>query len=309
MITTITLNPAIDRTVELEQITLGHVNRAKQTREDLGGKSINVARLLKGYGIHTKALFFAGRDNWDAVNHYIKKDGMDAHVVLVDGKTRINTKLVEPSISRTTDINEAGFVTNEKDYESLLKLILTESPHSEYVVMSGSLPPMLPTTIYKEIGQKLKGMTKVVLDADSEALLEGLKGSPFLIKPNIHELESALKCEFKDLGSIIDGARQLLFNYDIEYALVSMGADGSILIAKDKAIKADIIPVQVKSTVGAGDAMLAGFIYSLHEGCTLEQALANGVASSALTISHDGLLTYSLEELASYAKQVQLHYV
>jgi 1-phosphofructokinase len=313
MITTVTLNPAIDKIIEIRGLTVGQVHRAQRQVVTLGGKSINVARIISSLSEATKAICFAGRDNFEGIKNHAEADGIPIDAILVSGSTRTNVKIVEPDQNyRTTDINEIGFKVTDGEREAMTTKILEAGKNSEYVVLSGSLPEGIPNGYYREIGEKLKGITKVIIDADDRILLESLKGSPFLIKPNIHELEAALDMKLEGKESIVHACKKVIDDYGVNYVLVSMGEEGSILVSERYALSAGILPLKVVSTVGAGDAMLAGFIYGLktHQDCDeldcLIKALSYGVASSSIAISTQSHMPIEALTLTVRAKEVAI---
>lgn len=304
MITTVTFNPAIDRTVCVEKLTAGSVNRIVSSREDMGGKGINVARILLALGDQAVATGFIGARNYSHTLELLDRDEIVHDLVQIDAKTRQNIKLIESSTQITTDINEAGFQVNAADLAELTRLILHYAESSEYVVFSGSVPPGAPDTIYRDIAARLPSGCKAVLDADGRLLLAGLSASPNLIKPNIHELENALGRSLPSVKSIVAAARQLIRQYQIHTVLVSMGGDGSILTTPDVALHAAALPVTVRNTVGAGDTMLAGFIHSRVSGRSDRDALACATACGALAVSKAGTEAISAWQIDGLASQV-----
>lgn len=313
MITTVTLNPAIDKIVEINQLTLGKVHRVSRQVVSLGGKSINVARILSGLDCQTSAVCFAGKDNFDEVSARAKKDQIPLDPILVDGQTRTNVKVIEPDQDyRTTDINEIGFKINEELLHEMTELIIKQGRDSDYIVLSGSLPEGVPKDYYKTIAVELKGVTQVIIDADGEILNAGIEGSPFMIKPNIHELESALGITLDTNEKIVSSCQKLIQDHGLKYILVSMGEKGSLLVGSTISLKADILPLEVVSTVGAGDSMLAGVIYGLTKHIELEEseclkkALSYGVASSAIAISTQDHVAIKDTDLLKLALDVNI---
>lgn len=313
MITTVTLNPAIDKIVEISHLTLGEVHRVGNQVITLGGKSINVARLLSGFNTDTKAVCFAGKDNFDIVKRHAKEDNIPLVPIIVDSLTRTNVKIIEPDVDyRTTDINEIGFTISQEKLIQMTALIKDCAKDSDYIVLSGSLPTGVPTDYYKQIAQLLKKETNVIIDADGEVLRLGIEGSPFLIKPNIHELESAYNKTLDTDDKIVTLCKSIINEHDISYILVSMGSKGSILVGNDIVLKADVIPVNVVSTVGAGDSMLAGMIFGL-TGLTelnikerLRTSLSYGVASSSIAISTKEHVSIQEKDLIATANTVTI---
>lgn len=305
MITTVTLNPAIDRTVIVNEFAYGSVNRVVSSREDIGGKGINVARILLALESDAKAVGFIGKNNFLQADALLKSDAIPTEFVFVDAPTRINTKLIESSTHITTDINEAGFSVGQEELDAVRKLIIKSAGESSYIVFSGSVPVGLPASVYRELIELVPSHCKTVLDTSGSLLLEGIKAKPFLIKPNIDELESALGKKLKSKREIVDACSAMIRQYEIPYILVSMGAGGSILVMKDQAIFAAPLQVSVKSTVGAGDSMLAGFIHGLAKGFGAEKALAFATACGALAVSMEGTQSFKKDEAESLAGLVK----
>lgn len=306
MITTVTLNPAIDRTIVVDQFEFGSVNRVQSVREDMGGKGINVARILLALGSEAQAIGFMGQSNLGHVQNLLQRDAIPTDFVLINAATRLNTKLIEARSHTTTDINEAGFTVSAHDLEAMKTRINQAADQSEFIVFSGSVPKGLPTQIYGDLIGMINGPCKTVLDADGVLLLEGLKSHPYLIKPNIHELESALGRTLETPESIVAAARDLIRLYQITYVLVSMGGDGSILVTPDRAFFAAPIKVEVRGTVGAGDSMLAGFVHCLASGFDSESALAWATACGALAVSKVGTESFTRAEVETLAGKVQI---
>ncbi|MDD3413105.1 MAG: 1-phosphofructokinase [Lachnospiraceae bacterium] len=303
MITTVTLNPAIDKTIILDRLKHGEVNRLQKVREDIGGKGINVSKILASLGEENQAIGFWGRKNQAAVEQLLKNQNFKTLSIYVEEATRTNTKVVELETQITTDLNEPGFFVNETQIQEMIALLEKCAANSEYVVISGSTPVGVKKDIYGDMISAIKGKTKVVLDAEGELLLEGLKAGVDIIKPNIHELEGAIghKLEFDE--EVVKAARSWIQEYQLTYILVSMGGNGSLLIGNDIVLKALPIKVEVKGTVGAGDSMLAGFIYGLmHE--NLEKALAIGAACGTLAVSREGTVAFQEEEVLEMLKRV-----
>ncbi len=306
MITTVTLNPAIDRTVIVDTFTYGSVNRVGSTREDMGGKGINVVRILRALGSDALATGFVGSRNISHVKALLARDEIPHDLVPVDAPTRINTKLLELSTRTTTDINEAGFTVSTTEMAQLSDRIRHYAALSDFVVFSGSVPRGVSTTIYRDLIDLVSAQSHAVLDADGELLLNGLAARPFLIKPNIHELENALGRQLTTQAEIVKAARELIAQFQIVHVLISMGGDGAILVNRDQALYAAPLKVDVKSTVGAGDSMLAGFVHSLAENRTVREALACATACGALAVSKEGTEAFSRTEVVDMAARVDI---
>jgi len=304
MITTVTLNPAVDRTIVVNQFEYGSVNRVLSSREDIGGKGINVSRILLALGSVSKAVGFIGKTNYPQAQTLLHTDAIPTEFVFIDAPTRTNTKLIESSTHTTTDINEAGFTVSEQELEDVIQIISSCSEESTFIVFSGSLPKGLDSSTYRRMIEKLPSHCKAALDADGVLLMEGLKAEPFLIKPNIRELESALGKTLGSNSEVVDAANDLIRQYKVTFVLVSMGGNGSILVTKDQALYASPLSVNVKGTVGAGDSMLAGFIHGLAQDFDIPTTLAWATACGALAVSLEGTQAFEKRDVEKLASQV-----
>jgi len=304
MITTVTLNPAIDRTIVVNQFAYGSLNRVVSSREDIGGKGINVARILLALGSPSKAVGFIGRTNYPQAQTLLHNDAIPTEFVFVNALTRTNIKLLESSTHTTTDINEAGFTVSEQDLEAVRLLIRSSAAQSSFMVFSGSVPKGLDPSVYRRMIEQLPSNCKAALDADGILLMEGLKAGPFLIKPNIHELESSLGRTLGSNRQVVEAANDLIRQYNITYVLVSMGGNGSILVTNNQALYASPLSVNVKGTVGAGDSMLAGFIHGLAQGYGIPAALAWATACGALAVSQEGTQAFAKSDVEKMAAMV-----
>lgn len=311
MITTVTLNPAIDKIVEVCEMRLGRVHRISKMVKTLGGKSINVSRILSGLDIENTAVCFVGQDNLEQVMRYGRADAIAMDMIRVEGSTRTNVKIVEPDNGyQTTDINEPGCVISDEKLQAMTHKIVEEYAESEFIVLSGSLPQGVEVSYYADLVKRLKTKTHMVVDADQEILMQSIQEGPYLIKPNIHELEAAVGKKLDSMEAIKKECHDLIEKYGITYILVSMGEEGSLLVSQDYCMKAEVLKVNVVSTVGAGDSMLAGFIYGLkrfadeEEGNKLKKAMQCATASSSIAIETQDHLQFSEEELIERSKKI-----
>ncbi|MDN5351298.1 MAG: 1-phosphofructokinase [Clostridiales bacterium] len=306
MITTVTLNPAIDKTMTFDHFEPGEINRASAVREDMGGKGINVAKLLSHLDIPITAIGFIGSQNANYVHTLLKDSVFKKDFVAINALTRTNIKLVDLSKSETTDINDPGFMVSENDIQILFDKLALYAEQSDYLILSGSAPTGTPKTLYRDMIRQFNEYTRIVVDAEGELLVQALEASPFLIKPNLHELENALGKPLKTDAEIIEECKRLIERYRLTYILVSMGGDGSLLVSADEAWKALPIRVPVKSTVGAGDSMVAGFIYGLVSFDDPSKALAYGAACGALAVGKSGTEAFEKSESDAFLDRIQI---
>lgn len=304
MIYTITLNPAIDKTIILDSLKKGQVNRSIYSRDDAGGKGINVAKVIKNLGYDVCAMGLIGEENKEDIYKKLEKGKIKYEFIEVDGETRTNIKIVEKEAGIFTDINQAGFEAENKDVERLTSLIESKIKDGDVVVLSGSIPKGIDGDIYKFMIRKFKEKgAKVIFDADGEVLRYGLEECPYLIKPNINELKSIINCN-DDIESIKKATKELV-DRGIK-TVVSMGEKGALYIDDQNGLLAKPIKVDVKSTVGAGDSMVAAFAIGIHENMAIEETFRLAVASSTAKITKEGSLPPSREEILKYIELVEI---
>lgn len=308
MVTTVTVNPAIDRTLIVNDFRLGAVNRVSRTIIDAGGKGINVAKNLKNLGCDVKCLGFMG-PNGKYVENVLKESGIDCRFVQIKSDIRTNIKIVDEINHTYTDINEAGPDVSQDEIEKLISSINEHADLSDVIVLSGSLLPNMEEDFYRQIIEKVneKG-AKVILDADGDALKLGIEGKPYMIKPNIHELRRVSKKNLESVDEIIEEGVRIIES-GISIVAVSMGGSGSIVVTKERAYKVRPIKVQVKGTVGAGDAYVAGFAYGLSENLPVEDTMKIASSASTSVIMREGTKACSLKDVEELKKKVEIEVI
>lgn len=308
MITTITLNPAIDKTITVENFKLNSVNRVKHVYEDFGGKGINVSKVLNCLNAKNIAIGFIGERNYGVVQNLIKKEKLVTDFILIDAYTRINTKIVDPVNISTTDINEVGFTVQLMQLEQLKVMIRSYSKESDFVVFSGSVCQGISNNDFKEM-MELAKPSKIVLDADRDIFKIGITCSPYLIKPNIHELEDYLNSKLPTTKDIVNASLKLIEDFNIQYVLVSLGEKGSVLVSKELSLLASALNVNVVSTVGAGDSMLAGFIFALTQNISLEESLKYANCCGGLAVSEASLGAFNSKNIEEEINKIFIEYI
>jgi 1-phosphofructokinase len=307
MILTITINPAIDKTIVVERLNVNHVNRVLSSREDLGGKGINVSKVLTKLQVPTIACGFIGSKNYAKVSQFVDHEQLATDFVLVDATTRTNTKIVEISSRSTTDINEPGFEVTQKEVNQLKTLIQSVAKEVDMIVFSGSLCQGMSLEQYGDLIKTAKEYTQVVVDAEKFALEEALKHSPLLIKPNVAELEGYLQVFLRNENEMIQAALNVLHSSGTKMMLLSHGEYGSYFVSDTIILKAEALKVDVKSTVGAGDSMLAGFISEYVKSGDIRESLKVATACGALAVSQEGTQSFTLDEVSELKKHVKIN--
>jgi 1-phosphofructokinase len=296
-VATVTLNPAIDRTVTIPNFATGAVNRVESERDCPGGKGVNVACALADCGLRAGVTGFLGRGNAGSFETLFARKKIEDRFVRIAGETRVGIKITDPVRKLTTDINFPGSAPSEEEVAELRGTLA--AMQSAWWVVAGSIPPGLEPGIYGEIVAALKARgSRVVLDASGEALRAGIEAGPHIVKPNLDELEALLGKRLAGTEAVIGAARHLLANpaKGIELVAVSMGREGACFVTATEAVIARSPEVEVRSTVGAGDAMVAGIVAARIRGLPLAQCarLASAFSLQVLTRAggvESGILT------------------
>ncbi len=312
MIYTITLNPAVDKTIRLKDFSVNHVNRADDIREDAGGKGINVSKMIKNLKGESLALGICAGNSGAFILSQMDEMGLDHLFVRGKGQTRTNIKIVDDLNKTFTDINEQGRPVDEAAIQTLEELLFSKITEGDLLVLAGSVPMNISKDIYKEWIEKAKKKgVKVLLDADRELLELGIQAGPYLIKPNIEELESLFNQKIENIDEGIALAKSLL-KYGIEVIVISRGSEGCVVVTAEETWHLPSLNVTVKSTVGAGDSMVAALAYALDQNYSLEDAIILGVAASSASIMQEGTIMgdlgtiLELKQKVTLSKQLQL---
>jgi 1-phosphofructokinase len=298
MIYTVTLNPSLDYIVEVDQVTLGELNRTKNETKFPGGKGINVSQVLKRLDVDSRALGFLGGFTGDYIEEFLTSHGINTDFVKFDEDTRINIKLKSED---ETEINAKGPNITEENFEAL-KGKIRELTSEDILVLAGSIPSTMPESTYEELVKLCnENGTKFIVDAEGELLKKVLPLNPFLIKPNHHELGDLFNTVINSCEEVIPYGRELI-KQGAQNVIVSLADKGAVLINKDLALIATSPKGDVKSSVGAGDSMVAGFIATYEKTKSIEEAFRFSVAAGSATAFSIGLCTR--EKMESLLPQV-----
>lgn len=302
MITTITPNPAVDKTLWIKDLARGQCNRVTALRQDPGGKGINIARILKGLNQTVLALGFFGGNVGRGLIDTLKSQAIAVEPVWVNGETRTNIKIIENTQTIITEINEPGPPVSATEQDELVAKVSDVSRKSSYAIFAGSLPEGCDPDYYvKLITAARKEGCKAVLDTSGAALKAGLKASPYMIKPNHLELAEIYQTEINTAQEAVKVAQNLRRVNAIELVVVSMGSQGAVLISDAGAYHAKPPKIKTANTVGAGDSMVAGLVYSLSSGHSVSEALRFGAAAGALAVM-DAATSVSHPEAEKFLK-------
>lgn len=305
MVITVTLNPAMDKTITLKGLNVGSVNRAITVREDIGGKGINVSKVLKNFNVSSLCTGFLGGELENSFIHDFKKRKLSNDFIHIENETRTNTKIVDSLNNINTDINEPGPYISEEELKIFIDKFKSMCNKGDIVVLSGGVSPSIPNDIYFDLTKIAKEKEAfVILDADGELLKYAIKACPDVIKPNNHELQKLLNLNDTSEENITNAAKKLQIQ-GISKIMVSLGEKGGLFITENGVYKCDGLKVPVKSTVGAGDSMVSAIVYSLLNNYSDEKALMFATACGAASVSLDGTQACTLEQVNELLKKVK----
>jgi 1-phosphofructokinase len=305
---TITLNPAIDHAVTVPNFRVNAVNRATDEVRTAGGKGLNVASFLADFGVPTLATGFLGRANAKLFEIHLAAKQIEDRFVRVEGESRVNLKILNPAENEVTDVNFPGLAPTADDLVRLEAVVDLLAANHQWFVLSGSLPPGLHSATYRSIVTRLRTRgRKVLLDTSGETLRDALLAGPTVIKPNARELEEALGREFRTETELLEEARRLVKG-GIQCVIVSRGADGALFVESGSAFSARHPgPEIIRTTVGAGDALVAGYLAAQIGRLSMELSARLAIAFSIAALQRVGAARLPARpKLAELAEAVQI---
>lgn len=309
MITTISLNPSIDRTVNVEKFVPGGLNRVVSAHSVAAGKGINVALTASALGVASECIGFMYREGSKLFEKRLMVGGVEYNFVWCDGSVRTNVKVFDQSTGTITEINESGARVSEDDLKRMTDLVALHAENTDYLVLAGSLPPGCPTDYYRTLIQTVEGLgCRCVLDADGDRMRYGLEARPFMIKPNRYELELMTGEKLNTLKEIRDAAQKYL-DMGVSVVTVSLGNEGALITDGDETLYAPKLALDVKSTVGAGDAMVAGLTCGFIGDNELEDAFRMGVACASARCATESYRVIDKTEYKRLLDQVKIERV
>jgi 1-phosphofructokinase len=286
VIHTVTLNPSLDRTLELDELQRGAVLRTSAPTLEAGGKGVNVSRALTANGVASIAVLPVGGSEGAELAALLDHAGVIARLVAVSGRTRSNITLAEHD-GTVTKLNEPGSSLAPDEFAAIVAVVATATDPGDWVVISGSVPPEFTAQQMLVLADGLaERQVNLAIDTSGDALVASLAARPRLIKPNRAELAEIAGTPLRSIAEVIAAAKGVR-EQGVEIVLVSLGADGAVLVGPKGVVVGESFVEHPRSTVGAGDCFLAGFLsrFSIDEndveGALLE-ALAWGAAAASL---------------------------
>jgi len=306
VIVTVTPNPVLDRTLTVPQIAYNEMVRATASRLDWGGKGFNVSRALRAVGVDSIAMGFVGGAAGRQLARGLHDMNITTDLVHIKGETRTNIVITQVDAQRYIKVNEAGPEVQEDETAALLQQVRKRVRPGDIWVLSGSLPPGVPTDLYAQlVGIVQENGATALLDSSETPLRLGCAAAPYLVKPNATEAWEMTGQEITTQARALTAA-DLFLAQGIAQVALSMGADGLLLVSKQEGVWASPPRVQAKNPVGAGDALLAGIALALQQGLPLPEIARWGVAMGTAAALREGVSVGSRAEVQEMYEQVRL---
>lgn len=306
MIYTLTLNPAFDLTIYLKKLLKGSLNRSTSYLIDAAGKGINVSKVIKKLGDESIVLGFLGDENKKMYLKQLENYGLKSDFVFVNGLTRTNVKIFETNLGICTDINQKGFDVCEKNIDELTKKVRKYAKNKDIFIFSGSLPGNCKDDIYKILIKIVKEKGAIaILDAEGASLQNGLEAMPDVVKPNINELKGLFDIDENNLESIVFAAKKII-SLGIKKVIVSMGEKGAVFVSKEDVFFSPAYKVEVKSTVGAGDAMVGAIAYSISNEFDDYKAFRLSCACAAAKVATKGVRAPEKDDIEKIFDEIHI---
>jgi 1-phosphofructokinase family hexose kinase len=287
-ITTVTLNPVLDKAASVPRLEPGTIHRMRLMRQDLGGKGINVARALRVLGIPSDIIGFFGGRTGQFMQRGLSAAGYDVRAIRVEGETRQNITLLDEARDQYTKFNEPGPTVGARPIAELLRVVKQLAAPGQLWAFCGSLPPGAPDDLYAQCIRLVQARgARAVLDTSGAPLRAGLEASPFGAKPNSEEAAELLDMALSSDADHAAAARRLSAA-GVGMVALSRGARGVVLAMEGEALMAVPPPVRARSPVGAGDAALAGLLWAALDACRPSETAARAVACGTAAAMQEG---------------------
>lgn len=294
-IITLTLNPSLDKSTHFTGLVAEQKIRCEKPRYDAGGGGINVSKAIAKLGGNSLCIHTSGGSAGKMLEELIQKEGIENNVIPTQNWTRENFIAFENTNKAQYRFGFPGNALLEDEKEAVIEII--KELKADYLVISGSLNEGLPTDFYQQIAETAKASgIKVIVDTSGEPLRKVLEKGVYLIKPNIGELAKLIGVERLALPEVEKAAKTLIEKGGAEVVVVSLGAEGAILVSKDKTEFVNAPKVEKKSTVGAGDSMVGGMVWALSQNKPLKEVLLWGVACGTAATMNEGTQLFKKED-------------
>jgi 6-phosphofructokinase 2 len=297
-IVTLTINPALDKSANVDRIVPEDKLRCDTPNFEAGGGGINVAKAIHRLGGNPIAIFTIGGPTGQRLHKLVKNEGVETLVIETKQWTRENFHVLETSTGFQYRFGVPGTELMPTEVRSILETIEEFDPKPSYIIASGSLPPGAPADFYGQVAKIAKKQgARFIVDASGDAVKSATDVGVYMLKPNITELSQLVGVEKLEMDEVDDAARALIIRNQCEVVVVSMGAMGAMLVTEDQVEHIPAPPVKKKSTVGAGDSMVAGIVWTLSQGKSLREAARMGVACGSAATMNAGSELFKMQDV------------
>jgi 6-phosphofructokinase 2 len=297
-IITLTVNPAIDKSTTVAGMSPSNKLRCSTPVFDAGGGGINVSRAIKRLNGESLCMHLSGGDTGNRLVEILEEDSIDQLVVSTATRTRENFSVTDTTTNQQFRFGMPGSLIDESEWKEVLQRLEKLLKEGDYLVASGSLPAGVPNDFYKKVALICeKKNAKLILDTSGEPLLKAAKSGVYLLKPNLGELSAMCGVETVSVLELEDLAKEFLKKKTCEVLVVSLGPQGAMLITENITEHVLAPTVFAKSTIGAGDSMVAGMVFSLAQGKSLKEVVGFGVACGSATTMNSGTQLFNKEDV------------
>ncbi|HBJ00532.1 1-phosphofructokinase [Lysinibacillus fusiformis] len=306
MITTLTLNAAIDQVYELDSLMIGQTNRILQKSQQGGGKGVNVARVIASLGGEVNIGGFVGGLNGSKIVELLQEENLQTEFIQIKEENRVCLTIINQQTKEMSELLEAGPTIHEQEWINMLKWIETKAEHASYFVLSGSLPQGIQKTAYATIIHLLKEKgIKVALDTSGDALKKGITAIPFIIKPNEDEITQLIGRPALTHEDLVQAGIKFQ-KLGIEHVCFSLGEQGALFVHPSGVYKVNAPRINVVNTVGSGDAFLGGLIYKLSHGADHTEAYKWAVACGSANAAHKEIAKVQRNTVEKLLEEIQI---
>jgi 6-phosphofructokinase 2 len=307
-IVTLTFSPAIDKSSSIKTLIPEKKLKCTNPKFEAGGGGINVARVIAKLGGNVLAVFPSGGYTGKYFNHLLENEKVPFVSIDTKNETRENFVILEESTNKQFRFGMPSNELLETEWKACLTAI-ENLKDIDYIIASGSLPPGVPMNVYAQLSKIAKKINaKFVVDTSGEALKEAVDEGVFLLKPNLEELGYLLGIENLEIANIEEAAKELIHKNNCEIIVISLGKEGAMLVTKNETHTIKPPKVDVKSTVGAGDSMVAGLVYSLTKNNNLKEALMFGVSCGTAATMNKGTELCQLKDIEKIFLEIKNKY-
>lgn len=306
MITTLTLNAAIDKVHEVDSLMVGQTNRVLQKSQQGGGKGVNVARVIVALGGEVTIGGFVGGLNGSKITELLQNESLQTEFIQIEEENRTCLTIINQQTKEMTELLEVGPTVQEHEWQDMLNWVVKQAEHATYFVLSGSLPKGVQKKAYATIIHLLKQKgIRVALDTSGDALKQGVKAIPFIIKPNEDEITQLIGKSVLTQEDLVQAGIKLQ-KLGIEHVCFSLGEQGALFVNSLGIYKVNAPRIHVENTVGSGDAFLGGLIYKLSLGADYTEAYKWAVACGSANAENKEIAKVHREAVERLLDEIQI---